>query len=168
MKKILLIVTVLFVIGGAAVFADHPGGLGIGVVGGGGYGPGGGGGIGGLSLKLPNIPIYWAANARFGDPFGVSVTGDYYVIDDTLFSAGIFDLGWFCGVGGYLGLGIGSNYFDFSFGVRAPIGLSFQFADFFEIFINAYGAFGLAFGDRKNLIDFDIGGQGGLRVWLDI
>jgi hypothetical protein len=160
LKKIVLIVMVLFVLGGTAAFADHPGGLGIGVMGG--YGIGGGNGA--LSLKLPDLPLYLGLQARFGSIFGVSASGDYYIIDDTLLSEGALDLGWYFGVGGYVGIGIGNNYFDFDLGLRIPVGLTLQILPF-EVFIQAVPTLGVGFGGG-NLFRWDVGGQGGIRIWL--
>ncbi len=165
MKKIVLMVMVLLVLGGAAAFADHPDGLGIGVIGGGGYGGGGGGGNVGLSLKVPQLPVYWGVNLRI-DPhyFGLGITGDYYLFDDDLLNSGELELGWFLGVGGIVNLGFGNDYFGFSLGARLPIGLSLQF-NIFEVFLDVAPAIGLAVVPNFGLF-WDIAGELGIRVWL--
>lgn len=164
MKKIILIVMVLLLIGGVSAFAEHPDGLGIGIIGGGGYGAGGGGGGAGLSLKLPSLPIYWAANLRINsDHFGLGVTGDYYLYDESLLSEGVLDLGWFFGVGGVVNLGFGDD-FGFNFGVRAPIGLSLQIQPF-EVFLDIAPAIGLGIVPDFGLF-WDFAGELGVRIWL--
>ena len=67
MKKILFVFVLAAIVATGTVFADHPGGFGIGVQGGtggiwrsGGYG---GHHHGALSLKIPGIPIFWAISA---------------------------------------------------------------------------------------------------------
>jgi hypothetical protein len=170
LKKIALIVMVLLLIGGTAAFADHPDGLGIGVISGGSVGLGGFG-FGGvdLSLKLPDIPIYWGINLNFGNYFGLGVSGDYFLIDDTFLSEGIVDLAWYLGVGAYANLVIGDEYFGLAVGGRLPIGLSLQLDAIpdvpLEIFLQAVPSIGLAVLPDPDL-DFYVPLQAGIRIWL--
>ena len=111
MKKILLVLALVAIIATGTAFADHPGGFGIGVVGtyGSGYG-------GALSLKLPDMPIFWAINISAGDNnTHVGVQGDYYFIDADLIDKW---LGWYIGVGGFAGIGLGGNSLGLNLGVR--------------------------------------------------
>jgi hypothetical protein len=183
MKKIVLTFVLAAILATGSVFAAHPNGLGIGVQGGYGIGFTGYNGSAGaaLSLKIPNIPIFWAVNLNFGDNFfGIGLTGDKYIFDQKI--SGPF--GW------YLGLGLYFNYYSWSFsntdyspvgglgvGARVPIGLSIQPVKFFEIFLDVAPALGLYVnfeGKYKGVIYRD-GGMGlafgmpleiGLRFWL--
>jgi hypothetical protein len=164
-KKIVLILLVLFVLGGTAAFAEHPSGLGIGVVGGGGGWNGGGGANFGLSLKVPSVPIFWGINITPGGNFlGLGVTGDSYLIDDTLLGTDALDLGWFLGVGGIAHLGLGDNYFGLDIGARLPIGLSLQIS-IIEVFLDVAPTIGLAIVPRLGLY-WDAPVELGVRIWL--
>jgi hypothetical protein len=58
MKKLFVVCVLGLALGVTGVFAQHPGGLGIGLQGG-----WSGGGSGALSLKIPSFPVYWAISA---------------------------------------------------------------------------------------------------------
>jgi hypothetical protein len=158
----------------AGVFAEHPNGLGIGVVGQ--YNSswdGFAGNAGGaLSLKVPGLPIFWGINFDFRSHyFGVGVTGDYYIIDQTLLSN--IGLGWYLGLGGYAGIGIWDNYNMIRFGGRLPIGLSFRPINLLEIFLDVAPSLGVGLytGGWTGADDFHFpeGGLGvdiGIRLWL--
>jgi len=160
-------------------FADspvHPGGLGIGVL----WGMGWGGSDWGsasniaLSLKLPTMPVFWGINLGIGNNwFSIGVQGDVYFMGgylvDTL-------LGWFLGFGLYGNFGTstasGVDAAIIGFGARLPIGLTFQLANFFEIFLNMAPTLGLGIwtaGSGSGL-EFPHGGifnfEIGLRLWL--
>jgi hypothetical protein len=151
MKKIVLVLALAAVIATGTAFADHPKGFGIGVVGN--YSSWGFGGTsGGLSLKLPSIPIYWAFN--FGidpDGFGLGITGDSYIVDKNISGP----LHYFIGIGGYFTFySYSQKYsgylysYDYSYtwmygGVRFPIGLSIQPVPLFEIFFDIAPSVGI-------------------------
>ena len=59
MKKLIMILLAATFVSVAA-FADHPKGMGVGLVAGGNFGSGGAATDIGLSLKLPSMPIFWA------------------------------------------------------------------------------------------------------------
>ncbi|MDR1098953.1 MAG: DUF3996 domain-containing protein [Treponema sp.] len=190
MKKVVLAVLLGFVLCTAGVFAEHPGGWGIGIMGRGGYGWGSGG-LGGaaLSLKAPKVPVFWGVNlGLYSNYFGVGVTGDYYFIDHMIIPD--IGLGWFFGAGGFFNFGSYNSGYDYnkwttvSFGARLPIGLSWQFFRNskigFEIFGDVVPSLGLAlrFWDSKydsyqnaagnnrlgvgGGFDFELG----LRIWF--
>ena len=151
MKKALLVVVLAAILATGTVFADHPSGLGIGVVGRFGFAGFGGGGAG-LSLKIPSLPVYWGLNVGFGENhFAFGATGDYYMIDSPL--AG--PLHWFFGVGGFFDFFSYSESYkysggslDYSFtriyaGARVPIGISFQPIPLLEIFLDIAPSLGL-------------------------
>jgi len=147
MKKIVIVLALAAIIATGTAFADHPNGLGIGVVGNySGWGFGGTGG--GLSLKIPGIPIYWAVSLGFGTNYlGFGVTGDSYFIDGRLTGP----LHWFLGLGAYFNFYSYSEKYttiEYSFtwmygGGRIPIGLSFQPIDLLEIFIDIAPSLGV-------------------------
>lgn len=61
MKKIILFLLLAVVIATGSAFATHPNGKwGVGIFGS--YGIGWGYGGGGISLKVPTLPIYWGFN----------------------------------------------------------------------------------------------------------
>ncbi|MDR1903542.1 MAG: hypothetical protein LBQ88_14855 [Treponema sp.] len=164
MKKILLagIIGLLLCVSG--VFADHPGGLGIGIVGRAnvgyhlGFGPG-------LSLKVSSLPVYWGVNLSIGDGyFNVGVTGDYYFYDKSLVPE-IF-MGWFLGVGGYGNLYISDGFLGLQAGARVPIGLNWLLLNnFLEIFIDVAPSLGFQTFDPY-FPDWGFPFEIGLRVWL--
>jgi hypothetical protein len=155
-------------------FADHPSGWGVGLVGQGGlawdgfgttYGPA-------LSLKLPQLPIYWGINMSLrSNIWNLSVTGDGLVIDQTLNSD--LNLGWFFGLGIYAGIysysGSGSGIF-LRAGARAPIGVYILPLDFLEVFFDIAPSLGLGIGiGTVSGIEFPDGGIGadfGIRFWF--
>jgi hypothetical protein len=151
MKKILFVFVLAVILATGTAFADHPDGLGIGVVGGIGWGGFNGGGAYGLSLKIPSIPVYWAVNLGFGSNyFRVGLTGDYYMIDQVL----VKDIGlhWFLGLGGFFNFysysdkwnGIEDyNHTHMNFGGRVPIGLSWQPVKLLEIFLDVAPSLGV-------------------------
>ena len=154
MKKFLMVLALVAILATGTAFADHPDGFGIGLVGS--YGIGWGGAGGGLSLKIPGVPLFWAINLGLGsDHFGFGITGDYYLIDDAL---PVPTLHWFLGVGGFFNFYTWSStyysekysYSNLSFGLRVPIGLSWQPIDLLEIFLDIAPSLGVYIdGDGK-------------------
>jgi hypothetical protein len=175
MKKIslVLVLTVLVTVG--SVFADHPGGLGIGPVWQ--YGKNFDKGSKNsshlaLALKAPSIPIYWGFSfdldyIDYGISFGI--TGDKYLFDNTLVKD--INLGWYLGLGGY-GRVMMPDHSDgmyLGIGARLPIGLYIIPLDFLEIFFDIAPSLGFKMetwkGGKSGLTgayqaDF------GLRFWL--
>ncbi|MDR1302409.1 MAG: hypothetical protein LBK43_08080 [Treponema sp.] len=167
-KKLVAVCIIGLFLGTIGAFAEHPDGLGLGIVGRGGWG-----GFGpALSLKIPSLPVYWAVNLGISQHyFGVGITGDYYLIDKALVPD--INLDWYFGFGGYLGLGSwkdGYGYndhdgFAMTLGLRAPIGLSWEFLEHFELFGDIFA--GLGFGIVPFYFpDWDIGGEIGIRYWF--
>jgi hypothetical protein len=184
MKK-LVMVSLLGLMLAAGVFAEHPKGWGLGIVGQYGGGWTGGGSLGGaaLSLKAPGAPIFWGITLHFpSNGFGAGITGDYYLIDQTLVKGA--GLGWFFGLGGYFDFltykytFIGKDYSQtaLGLGLRVPIGLSWQPVKSFEIFFDFAPSLGILFYSGnyydyktdENKIAFGGGWQGdiGLRFWF--
>ncbi|AEF85664.1 hypothetical protein TREPR_2650 [Treponema primitia ZAS-2] len=186
MKKVLAIFIVGLCLSTAAVFAQHPEGTGIGIVGqyglvGGGIGPA-------LSLKLAPVPVYWSVNLKIDDDiFGIGLAGDYYFFDESLTGSSDFNLGWYLGAGIGAGISFGSwdgymgdyNHFGFNAAARLPIGLSAVFVKKVEVFLGFVPALGFDYAsvtykpkvgsnstDSDFDIDFDIGGEIGIRIWL--
>lgn len=193
MKKLVIAVALVAILATGTVFADHPDGWGIGLMGRGGYGWGasdgsGGSSLGGgaLSLKAPSLPVYWGINLDLSYRyFGAGVTGDFYLIDDNLIEQ---ILGWYLGLGGFVGFstwGAGSDYSwtSVSLGVRLPIGLSLQIpisSIGLEVFLAVVPNLGIGFwfwdskydqhwkdNGRKNIgVVGGIGGELGFRIWF--
>jgi hypothetical protein len=190
MKKVVLAVLLGLVLCGACVFAEHPGGWGAGVMGHGGYGWGRGG-LGGaaFSLKAPPLPVYWGVSLElYSSYFGVSVSGDYYLVDNML--APEIGLGWYLGLGGFFTFGRYNPSYDYndwtylSFGGRLPVGLSWQFFRNSTIGLELFGEVVPSFGlglrfwneqhndHHKRVGDNRVGMGGGidfglgLRIWF--
>ncbi|MCL2210024.1 MAG: DUF3996 domain-containing protein [Treponema sp.] len=165
MKKIVIVLILSVIICGTA-FADHPDGkFGIGIMGGwyGGWGTSGYPSAS-LSLKIPDIPVFWGVNLSFGTGyFALGVSGDMYFLEGSLVPDVRLD--WFIGLGGWLNIGFGSAT-DFSFGARLPIGLSWHVIDMIEIFLNVAPSLGLQVAPK---VYFPAGGwpiELGIRLWF--
>jgi hypothetical protein len=186
-KKLIVAVLLILVLCTAGVFAEHPGGLGIGLLGRySGYWTGGSSLPGAaLSLKVPSAPVFWGISIGFPkDGFSAGVTGDYYLIDQYLIRKAGF--GWFLGVGGYFdfetrsfkGLTKDYNQTALGLGVRVPIGLSWRPVDVFEVFFDFAPSVGVVFlggnyydnplWKDEDKVKFGGGWQGdiGLRFWF--
>ena len=164
MKKIVVFVVLAAILATGTVFADHPEGWGVGVVGGGGWDGVGGGGNAALSLKVPGIPVFWSIELGFpADGINLGVAGDFYLIDDNLIDS---LLGWYFGIGAFVGFGLYEGGY-FNVGARLPVGLSLQFPvssltlEFFLSFVPRLG-----FESDDSPLYFRIGGEAGLRVWF--
>jgi hypothetical protein len=164
-KKIVIVLILALILATGTVFAQHPGGWGVGIVGGGGWQSGGYGGYGhwGLSLKAPSLPIFWSLNAHgWGDGITVGVTGDKYIIDKSLVSD--INLGWYFGVGAYAGLTFSSSP-SFNVGARIPVGLSWQPLDFLEVFLDIAPSLGVAINPfHFPAVGFPV--ELGIRFWF--
>jgi len=167
MKKIFLVLVLAAIIAAGTAFADHPGGFGIGVQ----YGGSGHWGASGyysnvaLSLKLPNLPVFWAVRLDINDGyFGLGVSGDYYFIDSSLFSA--INLNWYLGIGGSLGLAFGNNWMNLGLAARLPIGLSWQPIPLLEIFLQVVPSLGIDIVPSFHFPSGGFGGDIGIRIWL--
>ena len=165
MKKF-LIVFVLFIILTGTAFADHPDNkLGLGVTGGwyGGW-LDGGWGHSAFSLKIPNVPIFWAINLGFNSKyFNLGVSGDIYLYERELVAA--INLHWMVGLGAWVNLGFGDAK-GFELGGRLPIGVSWHIFNFLELFADVAPSLGF-----KIVPDFYFPAGGwsleiGVRFWL--
>jgi len=175
MKKVLCVLILTAVIGAGTAFADHPGGWGIGVQGGSSFGWGVFGGnafaLGagvGLSLKIPNVPVYWGIDVDF-IPLRIGITGDIYFLDMMI----VPDLlHWY--LGGGLGVGVGFVPLGLDITARLPIGLSFQIPirsgiEAIEIFIQVVPSVGIGFHFSAGSGVYLAGGfgfGGGFRIWF--
>jgi hypothetical protein len=190
MKKLVLAVLLSLMLCTAGAFAEHPDGFGIGIMGRGGYRWDTGTMSGGaLSLKAPGLPIYWGIDLDlYSNYIGFGVTGDYYFIDSWLASE--IGLGWYFGLGGFVDFGTYDHRYDYydwtylGFGLRVPIGLSWQFFRNSKVSFELFGelapslGLGLRFwddkyddwhgraGDNRVGLGGDIAGALGFRVWF--
>lgn len=131
MKKIILIVSLVSLVGAANVSAEGPMGLtGFGVYGTMGSTSGSLGGGVGLSLKWGSFPVvglqYNLSTERLNGSF------DYYVVDAQVLAD---HLSYFVGGGVFAGLGSGDDGVDFDFGFRIPVGLQFWPVPKLELFL---------------------------------
>jgi len=168
MKKFVIVLVLFTIIAAGTVFADHPSGLGIGVQGGGSGSWGGGFGFnngGAVSLKLPSLPIFWAARLDiWKDYFYLGVSGDKYLMDNPL----VKDIGlnWYLGVGLGVDIGIGDPL-GIGVAARLPVGLSWQPFPLLEIYLQVVPQLGVAI---LPTFHFPAGGWGadlGLRLWFN-
>ncbi|MDR1178176.1 MAG: hypothetical protein LBK64_05055 [Spirochaetaceae bacterium] len=169
MKKIAIVLVIGLCVGLVGVFADHPGGTGIGVLFRSGYNMKAKGSDGfdiGLSLKLSSVPAFWGLALNIHDGvFGAGVTGDYYFIDNSLIKDSAFNLGWYLGLGGYGSLRFDNDMY-LAGGGRLPVGLSFQFAKHFEAFLGVAYNLGLRILPSISFPAHFFNGELGFRVWL--
>ncbi|MDR0389975.1 MAG: hypothetical protein LBH73_07885 [Spirochaetaceae bacterium] len=169
MKKIAMVLIIGLCVGLVGVFAEHPGGTGVGVLFRSGYnfGDGGSGLDVGLSLKLASVPVYWGLFLNIRDSmFGVGGTGDYYVIDRSLIQDANFNLGWHLGLGGYATALFRKDDPHLAAGGRIPVGLSLQFAKNFEAFLNVAYNLGLQVLPKINFPAHFFNGELGVRLWI--
>ncbi len=159
---------ILLITSGTAVFADHPeDSLGLGIIIGASGGIGGFGGAEvGVSFKIPRVPLFWAGFVSIhNDYVGLGLTGDYYFFDRDLVTEENFNLDWFLGLGGYVGMGFGDP-FGFNLGIRVPVGLSWHINGQFELFADLVPSLGFEVFPDVEFPDFGIGGDLGLRYWF--
>ena len=167
MKKAVFCLALFTILATGTVFADHPGGFGIGVQGGfsGTWGVVGNYGGGALSLKLPSLPVFWAIRLDIlTDFFNLWVSGDYYLIDSKLVPA--IGLNWYLGIGGALGLSFGSNWMGLGLAARLPIGLSWQPVRLLEIFLQVVPSLGVSIVPEFHFPYGGWGGDIGIRLWF--
>jgi hypothetical protein len=174
MKKPLLVLVIGMLLG-TAVFADHEG-LGIGITGGGGGGLGYGGvGNVGLSLKLPQLPIFWAVYGNFVIYYpGLGITADYYIFDEMMVEKRVtgedgayyeLKLHWYLGMGIFANMHPYSDGAFFNLGVRVPAGLSWHIIRPVEMFLAVVPGIGLS-NWKTNPFHFGLNGEIGLRYWF--
>lgn len=165
--KISLFLCALLLITSPILFADHSEGTGIGGVLGTNYGIAGAGANLGLSLKLPNIPIFWAAylgiqneNVAFG------LTGDKNLYDQDLLTDNELNLDWYFGIGGYINMGVIDGKFLSAIGVRFPVGLSWHINKEYELFFALDPSIGLSLSPDLKFPDLFFAAELGLRYWM--
>jgi hypothetical protein len=184
MKKLFMVGVLGLALSITGVFAQHPGGLGIGIQGG--FGLGGGGPA--LSLKVPSLPIYWAVRLTFKgsskegehSQFGIGVSGDYYFYDQALLPE--IGLGWYLGGGAFVGYygdtwhysGGDKSWATLQIGGELPVGLSWMIPIpvKLELYLQAVPNIGVQIKVADDdyydgdFFWFDIGANLGIRIWL--
>jgi hypothetical protein len=159
MKRVFLIGVIGLALCVTGVLAQHSGDQwGIGVQFGGGID-----GFGAdLTLKIPQVPVFWTVGATILPKyFGLGLAGDYYFIDNSLVPD--INLDWYLGGGGYAHVGFGDDV-SVAVGARLPIGLSWHPIDLIEVYIQAVPSIGLSIVPIG--FDWGIGGSLGIRFWL--
>ena len=163
MKRFLIVMVLVAIIGAGTAFADN--GLGIGVLWGGSV-ENGLHNHAALSLKLPSMPIFWGIRLGIGDALYIGVQGDMYILQGNLMPT----LSWFLGLGLYGNFYIG-DAIGIGFGGRVPIGLRWRPIGLLEIFGNVTPQIGgyLGLGEHGSFM-FPSGGyfgfELGVRLWL--
>ena len=167
MKKVLLSIIFAAVIATGTAFAEYPNNkIGVGIIAGyNGSWEGGGSGNLSLSLKLPQLPIFWAARLEIdGDWFALGVHGDYYIYHEALLPE--YNLDWYLGIGAWVSIWAPNDNLGLALGLRLPIGLSWQPIDILEVFLEIAPSLGIQVLDS---VRFPAGGFGiglGIRVWF--
>ncbi|MDR2150975.1 MAG: hypothetical protein LBO67_09280 [Spirochaetaceae bacterium] len=151
-----------------ALFAEHPAGIGLGLVAGGGYSGGTGVGTTALSFKLPRVPVFWECDFSLSSVFFLNLHGDYYIIDSPLSPA--LKLGWYCGAGLTIGLALYKSETAFSCAARIPLGLSWYMpskpdAASVELFLEFIPAVGFLVSDTVGW-NYTLGAALGVRLWI--
>ena len=170
-KKLVLVVALaaVMVVGTAdKLFASpvHPDGWGVGALWGGSVDGGLTSNVA-LSLKAPNLPVFWGIRLGLGGgTTWVGLQGDVYIMGGEI----VPTLGWFLGLGLYGNFFLGDD-FALGFGARVPIGLTWQPIQIFELFLNLapqIGGYMYTHGDGG--FEFPHGGffgfEIGLRLWF--
>jgi len=177
MKKVVLVLVLFAILATGTVFAEHPSDQ---------WGVGAQFGSGGnwdrnkygtdlqngaaLSLKIPKVPVFWAARFEsYWSSTFMGISGDYYILDKTIVKD--VNFGWYLGVGGGFNLlvsGSGAKLGDwFWAGVRVPVGLSIRPIDLLEIYLQAVPNIGFA--KTPDEFEAPYGGWGvdlGIRFWF--
>ena len=155
----------------SGVFADHPTGWGLGIMGRGGwlnenkhFGDASGGLA--VSLKIPKIPIFWSIDLDFYHKgFGVGLSGDFYFVNVNLIET---TLGWYLGIGAFANLAFFSGG-AVAVGGRLPVGLSLQVplsTIVFEMFLAVVPRLGAGMSGSSGDLYYNIGGELGVRFWF--
>jgi hypothetical protein len=186
MKKLIICCLLGLFLTVSGVFAAHPGGWGVGILGNGGWGLGRAGAMGGaaLSLKAPQLPVFWGLNLNLGSRyFAMKASGDVYLLDGLFIPIkGSDGFGYFLGVGGYLGFSTwDGSYTGLGLGARVPVGLNVVVPISkikLEVFLDLVPSLGLDFffwnnsyvsryGHQDVLgFGFNISGEIGARIWF--
>jgi len=158
MKKILLVV-IMGLLAGTVAFADHAqDSLGLGAVFG--VGMGWDGVIvpdfypANLSLKIPNVPLFWGISVKPFRYLGIGITGDYYFFEPNLVAKtatnddGSYNvkIDWYVGAGFYVNMYTGNDYFGGDGGFRMPFGVSWhalQDIKKLEVSVGSVGGLGI-------------------------
>ena len=168
MKKLVLVLALVAIIGAGTAFADHPSGWGLGFQGGGSIGwmgfPFNFGYGGAFTFKAPTVPIFWGISLDVSIwGIGIGLTADWYFLDLAIASN---ILHFYMGVGGALDV-----YFPFDIALlaRLPIGLSVQIPiksgiDALEFYFQIVPSAGLAFIPPR--FAGGLGFDAGFRIWL--
>jgi hypothetical protein len=133
---------------------------------------------GGLSLKIPNVPVFWGVSANAGIfNWGIMLQGDHYFLGGAIGET----VSWFLGAGADVGLWFWSGGWynesglnAISFGLRLPVGISWRATDLIEVFLSGVPRLGasVGIGDYADGFNFLItyGGlfrtEVGLRFWF--
>ena len=181
MKK-LIVTVVLGMLIAATVFAQHEG-FGIGIIAGGagqfrerGDGVSPAQGNLGLSLKIPNIPIFFGFYGNLLKDYpGFGATADFYFIDVTFYEKNLtgddgsyypLKLGWYLGAGLLLDLYLGKSDTDINFAARVPVGISWYIIKPLELYAEIAPNIGVtSWGENACLIGWS--GHLGLRLWFN-
>jgi hypothetical protein len=119
-----------------------------------------------LSLKIPRVPLFWGLNVKYLNNYdlGLGITGDYYFAEPNLVSTtttndnGSYQLkiDWYVGVGFYANLYMYSdyrgNYAGGDGGLRIPFGVSWHAMEQIkQLEVSVGSVAGLGIGGNKYL-----------------
>lgn len=119
-----------------------------------------------VTFKVDSIPLIWAVSWYIGDDTAIGLTGDYWIVNNKITNLGKAPLNWFIGVGFFANF-LFADEFEFSGGLRVPVGLNMFLADgFFEPFIQIAPSFGLTFVPSLGTTSPFFPIAAGFRMWF--
>jgi hypothetical protein len=157
-KKIVLIAAALFIFASVEAFS-----FGIGLRGNIGWDSIYGGGL----LFSPDDKKHFGLNYYMGeDSFHLGVTGDLWLLNQTLTNVGSGELNFYAGPGIYAQLGMPKDGKPgFGIGLRVPVGVDLDF-DIFDVFLEIAPQIGLSFLPNLGLYGNWFNAAIGFRFWL--
>ncbi|HKL85682.1 MAG TPA: hypothetical protein VJ861_05065 [Treponemataceae bacterium] len=159
-KKIMCLISVLFIFSATGLFA-----FGVGLQFNGNAGKVFNPGVA-LTAKFDGIPLVFAGNWYAGDNTSIGITGDYWVVNNSLGNLGKVSIMGFFGVGFYTNMFFGDE-FQITGGFRIPFGLNTFLANgFFEPFLMIAPSFGLRFIPSFGTSNIFFPVSAGFRMWF--
>ena len=134
----------------------------------------------GLSLKLPDVPVFWGIFVNFNPVrglWGLGMTGDRHFFEGNFRDEVLTDaegytyhlrINWYAGLGGFANLLFGGadDSPDITFGVRIPVGLRWHAVRWGEVALGIVPSFGMYGGYGGPAFHWSVAGEIALRYWF--